>query len=963
MASRRGSRQRPNGAPLGPARPTERDTRHLKTVQRITDASLAHLALGDLLNVLLEHVRSSLRADTAVVLLLDNDEQNLVVRASVGFDLRGRRWRRVPLGAGFTGRVAAERRAIAVEDVDTLDLVNPVAREQGVRSVLGAPLLVEGRLLGVLSVGSRRTRRFRRPTIELLQAVADRVALAIDRARLFRELQVAVREREDSLALLDTLLDRAPVGLAFVDRDLRFVKVNEALATIDGVPVEQHLGRTVSEAVPDLAAFVEPLYRHVLETGEPIHGREVSGETAASPGERRYFLASYYPVGRTPGRPLGVGVVVNEITERKREEEARAQLSREQGAREAALRRSARLHALHEAALAFAAPPVAEPASLIALAEAILQRAVGVLAGRSSWLVLADLPSWSDLLNDAEAGEGLLTQELGQLPRRSPVRSAGATRHVLDTGSAVWIPDTSTAGPFGPYPDLTRRGIHSFALLPLRAGDVVLGALGVNFADADALTEDDRAVLDLLAAHAAAALDRVRRAHAERQRAERLAATLAAVGAAPDLESSLVALLHGAVALLGGDYAVAYVYGPLTAEVPPAPVADAAHPPQSSGETPGGYLMLRVDADGSIGERTTAAEIAPGSFAAALLSGAPPQLVEDFWALDPNRYSRYSVMRQRGVRSAVNVPIEAAETRIGSLHVNHRSAGYFGPADLALAGALATQAGATIERARLEAERLHAVRQIAAQAEEIARREADAIALHQLARLKDELLWTVSHELRTPLTVVHGYAHRLRARGPTLDAQTIVSTASNILESASQLTRIVDDLLDFGRLERGRVELRPEEFEVGPVLEESLVPFRRRPGGERLTWEVPPGATVYADRTRFVQIVSNLVENAVKYAPHGPITVRARPRADTLRLEVIDRGPGIDRREHARVWEKFYRGAGVAELNVARGAGIGLAVVKDLVEAHGGQVGLESTAGGGARFWLDLPSYRVSTAA
>src|SRR5688500_2687099 len=123
MAGRRGSGKRDSGPPPAPARPTEGDARRRDTVQRITDATLEHLELGDLLHVLLEHVRASLRADTAIALLLDDDGRHLVVRASVGFEVSGRRWRRVPIGAGFAGRVAAERRAITVEDVDSIELI------------------------------------------------------------------------------------------------------------------------------------------------------------------------------------------------------------------------------------------------------------------------------------------------------------------------------------------------------------------------------------------------------------------------------------------------------------------------------------------------------------------------------------------------------------------------------------------------------------------------------------------------------------------------------------------------------------------------------------------------------------------------------------------------------------------------------------------------------------------------
>jgi signal transduction histidine kinase len=114
---------------------------------------------------------------------------------------------------------------------------------------------------------------------------------------------------------------------------------------------------------------------------------------------------------------------------------------------------------------------------------------------------------------------------------------------------------------------------------------------------------------------------------------------------------------------------------------------------------------------------------------------------------------------------------------------------------------------------------------------------------------------------------------------------------------------------------------------------------------------------------RVAQAVYNLLANAQKYAPEGPITLRAElvqsqsgDLPDTVRVEVEDHGPGISPEEQPRVWQKFYRGRDVSGLNLAPGAGIGLAIVKALVEAQQGHVGLESRPGQGAHFWIELPA-------
>ncbi len=144
---------------------------------------------------------------------------------------------------------------------------------------------------------------------------------------LLKLAQESSRQKTESLALLDTLLENAPIGLGFLDVNLRFARLNNALAVINGVSREAHLGRTIQEVLPDLEPEVAGLFKTVLHTGKAIIDREVSGETRAAPGQQRYWLSSYYPVNTSDGANLGVGVVVVEITERKRAEEMQSFLA------------------------------------------------------------------------------------------------------------------------------------------------------------------------------------------------------------------------------------------------------------------------------------------------------------------------------------------------------------------------------------------------------------------------------------------------------------------------------------------------------------------------------------------------------------------------------------------------------------------------------------------------------------
>jgi signal transduction histidine kinase len=160
----------------------------LERVQAVTDIALAHLELDELLQVLLPRIRDILQTETCAVLLLDEDSNELAARAAVGLEEVVEQGVRVPVGKGFAGRIAERGHPMILDDVSDADVVNPILREKGIVSMLGVPLLAKGRAIGVLHVGTRTSRKFTRDDEELLQLVAERVAVAIERARLHEEL-------------------------------------------------------------------------------------------------------------------------------------------------------------------------------------------------------------------------------------------------------------------------------------------------------------------------------------------------------------------------------------------------------------------------------------------------------------------------------------------------------------------------------------------------------------------------------------------------------------------------------------------------------------------------------------------------------------------------------------------------------------------------------------------------------
>ena len=188
---------------------------HVRRIQSVTDAALAHLQLDELLAALLERTRQILDVDTCTILLLDEEANELVARAALGIEEEVEQGARIPVGGGFAGRIAAEKRPVVLDDVDHGPILNPILREKGLKSMLGVPLVVEGEVRGVFHVGSLVYRHFAEDEVEVLQLVADRAALAIEHARLF-EAERAARVRVETVQ-------------AVTDAALAHLEVNELL--------------------------------------------------------------------------------------------------------------------------------------------------------------------------------------------------------------------------------------------------------------------------------------------------------------------------------------------------------------------------------------------------------------------------------------------------------------------------------------------------------------------------------------------------------------------------------------------------------------------------------------------------------------------------------------------------------------------------------------------------------------
>jgi signal transduction histidine kinase len=235
--------------------------------------------------------------------------------------------------------------------------------------------------------------------------------------------------------------------------------------------------------------------------------------------------------------------------------------------------------------------------------------------------------------------------------------------------------------------------------------------------------------------------------------------------------------------------------------------------------------------------------------------------------------------------------------------------------------------------------------------------EAERDKVAQLLHARRMLVASVSHELRTPVATIRGYLESIRAGDATPD--TLGRDLAVIEAESLHLQRMLDDLLTLSKVEVDALPLNLQPIELEPVVQRrlaALAPLAWERERTELVAEIPDGLPpVRADADRLDQILTNLLRNALRHTPPGGIiAVRAEAEADRVRIDVCDTGAGIAPEELVHVWERFYRGEEARALD-ARGAGLGLALVKELAEAMGGAVGVQSAVGEGSHFTVWLP--------
>jgi two-component system sensor histidine kinase KdpD len=257
------------------------------------------------------------------------------------------------------------------------------------------------------------------------------------------------------------------------------------------------------------------------------------------------------------------------------------------------------------------------------------------------------------------------------------------------------------------------------------------------------------------------------------------------------------------------------------------------------------------------------------------------------------------------------------------------------PEDAAFLEAFAQQGALALHRARLKA-------------------EAEAAALKARAEeMKSTLLSTVSHDLRTPLAAITGAATTLRDGQLPSTGTERRELLDTICEEADRLERLVRNLLDMTKVESGALQVKRDWVPLEEIVGSALTRLEGSLVGRPVAISLPPDLPLLSvDAVLLEQVFVNLLENAIKYTPAGSeLDIQARTDRDTVVVTVSDRGPGLPARAETRVFEKFFRAAGPA----IPGAGLGLAICRGVVDAHGGTITAANREGGGASFVITLP--------
>ncbi|MEG4805634.1 PAS domain S-box protein [Microcoleus sp. ARI1-B5] len=765
-----------------------------------------------------------------------------------------------------------------------------------------------------------------------------------------RENEIRIRRQ---LAELDLVYNTTPVGLCFLDTNLRYIRINKCLAQINGRTIADHIGRTLREAIPELADMVEPIYRQVLATQTPVLDLEIKAETRQQPGVLRDWQVSFYPVCDESGTLLGVSSAIAEITDRK-------QAKRVMQQSEALFRR------LFESNIFGVA--IGDFTGRIAFANDSLLNMVGytrsdLLSGQMRWDRMTP-PEYLHL--DAKAAGELRASGVATPFKKEYIRKDGSRVPLLMGGTTLCPDDREPETIVAFYIDLTEiarveaelKNNQQRLQIAQQAGKIgtfewnvqtgflactpelealyglPAGGLESSYQKLLAMVHpDDRAFTEQQVQAAAASGEQLNIEYricrpdssvgwiACRAKVfqDELGLPLRTIGVNVDISDRKQA-----------EEARSQINQTLEALIQACPLA---------------ITVFSAD-DGIVKMWNPAAERifgwseseAVGQF----VPSVPAEKRQEFTAKLKGIRAGHAIagvetQRQRKDGSSIEIGLWATPVRDGKGNINCMSI----VADIS-------------DRKQVEAELAQLLDR-----EQAARAQAEAIN-----RQKDEFLATLSHELRTPLNAILGWAQMLRGRPYTQDS---LASGLEAIERQSRVqAQLVEDLLDVSRIIQGKLVLKPGWFVMRKTIEVALnsVCFAAQAKSVTVSSEIDPAVNLmWGDAQRLQQVVSNLLTNAVKFTPSGgtvevrleAVAVANSPSPNCVQITVSDTGKGISAEFLPYVFDRFRQADG-SITRADSGLGLGLAIVRHLVELHGGTVRAESPGKDkGATFTVMLP--------
>lgn len=435
----------------------ERAVERLARLQEATAAFGRALSPERVADVVVNAGIGLLGAVAASIALLHDDGATLEVLRSVGYSPETlQHWRTFPLATPAPIADAIRRRqtiqlaSLAERNAQYPHLAAAYPHSEEC-SWLAVPMMAGERVVGAIGLEFKGSRSFDPDDSSYLQTLAQQAAYALERTRLYQETQAALQASDEALVRLDLVLNTAPVGMALWDAGLRYIHINHELASLNGVPVHEHIGHTLPELFPQLAEVVQPLLESVLQTGEVINNMEFHGRHGQTLREGDWLL-SFYPVKLSSGRIVGVGAVVIDITERKRDDASRALMSEITAAFAQALTVADVLDVLSR-----------QVAQALDVGAMLIAR----LSGDGVWL-------------EVEQAYGypiVFVERYGRVPLggQSPLTEAART------GQRIWI--ESRVEQLTSFPNDTgnEQALGTWAALPLIVNGRAIGAVGLTF--------------------------------------------------------------------------------------------------------------------------------------------------------------------------------------------------------------------------------------------------------------------------------------------------------------------------------------------------------------------------------------------------------------------------------------------------------------------------------------------------